>query len=880
MSLAPGTRIGPYQVVSIVGAGGMGEVYRARDPRLKRDVALKVLPGSFARDPERLARFEREAEVLASLNHPHIAHIHGLEDSGPALVMEFVEGEDLAQRISRGPIPLNEALPIARQIAEALEAAHERGIIHRDLKPANIKVTSTGEVKVLDFGLAKLIDSHRGAARDLANSPTVTSASTTPGLILGTAAYMPPEQVRGQPVDRRADVWAFGVILYEMLTGQRAFRGDDVSEVLAAVIKDTPPLDLLPGATPPSVHRLLRRCLEKDWRQRLADMSAVRLEIADALEGEPAPEPSNRAAVSKSRERWVWIASLVALNAIATLIGASYFSTPPDLPEMRLELNTPSTSEPFSFALSPDGRKVVFVATEKGQNRLWLQALDAVAAQPLPGTDGAVFPFWKPDSGSVGFFSGGKLKRLDLGGGSPRSLANVIFPKGGTWSREGVILFAPTVLDRLWKVSDTGGEPAPATTLSLPNQTAHLFPHFLPDGQQFVFYSRGTPDSEGIYLGSLRSQTTTRVTRADSSGIYTTGRLLFVRQEKLVSQRFDPSSGHLTRDPVTVADPVAFSVADSAGAFSASSTGTLIYRATGGAPQQRQLVWFDRAGNAVGTLSSPDSNSPEGPALAPDGRRAAISRMRDGNRDIFLIIDPHRSVKLTSDASIDLYATWSPDGRWIAFISNRKNGTFDLYRRRADGLGSDELILPSSAHKNLNDWSKDDNLLYSVFDPKTGYDLWWVPLNEKGAGTPTPFLREKHEERSGQFSPDGRWVAYVSDETGQREIYVRPFPGPGPPSPVSTAGGIAPRWEKSGKELYYIAPDGTLMAAPMTMQGPTLQVGLPVRLFATRIFGGGGAQPPRSEYTVSPDGRFLININLGEPTASPMIILLNWKPRR
>jgi len=328
-----------------------------------------------------------------------------------------------------------------------------------------------------------------------------------------------------------------------------------------------------------------------------------------------------------------------------------------------------------------------------------------------------------------------------------------------------------------------------------------------------------------------------------------------------------------------VADPVAFSAADSAGAFSASSTGTLMYRATGGAAQQRQLAWFDRAGKAVGTLSSPDSDGPEGPGLAPDGRRAAISRMRDGNRDIFLILDPHRSVRLTSDASIDLSATWSPDGRWIGFISNR-NGTFDLYRRRADGLGSDELILQSSAHKNLNDWSKDDNLLYSVFDPKTGYDLWWVPLNEKGAGTPTPCLREKHEERSGQFSPDGRWVAYVSDETGQREIYVRPFPGPGPPSLVSTTGGIAPRWEKSGKELYYIAPDGTLMAAPMTMQGPTLQVGLPVPLFATRIFGGGRAQPPRSEYTVALDGRFLININLGEPTASPMIILLNWKPRR
>ncbi len=882
MGLARGTRLGAYEILDVLGVGGMGEVYRARDTTLYRHIALKVLPDVFAADPERLARFQREARTLAGLNHPHIAQIYGLEDVNGvrAIAMELVEGEDLAARLRRGAVPLEEALPIARQIADALAEAHEHGVIHRDLKPANIKVRDDGTVKVLDFGLAKAFDPANGAGPQLANSPTLTGHATTMGVLLGTAPYMAPEQARGQPVDKRADIWAFGVVLYEMLTGRRAFDGNNVSDVLAAVIKETPSLEALPPATPPSIRRLLRRCLEKDHRERLSDMSAVRLEIRDALSGELPSAPGQPLLGPRVLQRWGPAVALLTLTVLAGLVGISYFRTPAELSEMRFEIPSPSSSEPFSFALSPDGRQLVFVATDKGQSRLWLQRLDSVTAQPLADTEGATFPFWKPDSRSVGFFSAGKLMRLDLGSGSPRPLANVIAPHGASWSPNGVILFAPTVLDRLWRVSETGGDAAPVTNLDLPRQTAHLFPHFLPDGRRFLYYARGTADGAGIHLGSLDSPSTTRLTAADTAAAYLPpGWLLFVRQQRLVAQRFDLSGAVLSGEPETVADPAAFAAVSSAGAFSVAGTGTVVYRASGGDIQPRQLTWFDRKGNVVGTLGPPDLNNGQSPALSPDGRQVAIARSVQGNRDIFVVLDPLRSVRLTLDGSIDATPVWSPDGSWIAFRSNR-TGTFDLYRKRADNVGSEQLLVRSPLHKNVHDWSRAGNLLYSVdFDPNTRYDLWWLPLDNAGAGTSKPFLRESYEERSGQFSPDGRWVAYVSDESGRREIYIRPFPGPGAASPVSTAGGISPRWEKAGKELYYIAPDSTLMAAPISVKGDSLAVGVPISLFQTQIVGGGRAQPPTFEYAVAPNGRFLINSVTADPPASPMTILLNWKPK-
>ena len=510
-----------------------------------------------------------------------------------------------------------------------------------------------------------------------------------------------------------------------------------------------------------------------------------------------------------------------------------------------------------------------------------MRPLDALRAEPLSGTEGATFPFWSPDGQSVAFFAHGWLKRLDIGSGLPRSLTPVIAPRGGSWSRGGVILFAPTHLDPLRRIPETGGAPAPVTTLKGGGgEAGHLFPQFLPDGHRFLFYVRGTGDDQGIYLGSLGSEKVTRLTQAETAGAYLApGWLLFVRNGVLVAKRFDSSGAQLSGEAVTVADTVGFEPVMHAGAFSAAP-GVVMYRPSGGGIEKRQLTWFDRSGNEVGTVGPADDSNLEWPALSPDGRRVAVARRRDGNPDIWVLDGVHQT-RLTTDPSSDNGPVWSPDGHWIVFSSNRK-GPFNLYRKRSDGVGSDELLLESPFHKNATGWSRDGHLLYSVDnDPKTGYDLWsLLPVDRSTPGNPTVFLNESYEERNAQFSPDGRWVAYVSNESGTHEIYVRPFPGPGAKSPVSTAGGIEPRWRNDGTELYYIAPDSTLMAVPMNVKDGILEAGVPVGLFKPRLVGGGRAYPIIHQYAVAPDGRFLMNVVIGDAPTSPLTVLLNWKPNR
>ena len=871
-----GRQIGVYRITSLLGAGGMGEVYRAYDTKLNREVALKVLPDLFAAAPERLKRFQREAQALAALNHPSIAHIHGFEeaDGVPALVMELVDGDELGELMAHGPMPLQDVLPIARQIAEALEEAHQHGIIHRDLKPANIKVRDDGAVKVLDFGLAKAFDPKSASG---ANLPTHDADATEMGLILGTAHYMAPEQAVGKPIDKRVDVWAFGVVLYEMLTGRRAFDGEDVSGILAAVLKDTPSWAMLPAETPSSIRRLLHRCLEKDRRERLGDMSAVRLDIKDALAGDPTSAGAKVPTAVGTGHRLAWAAALLAITVLSGLLSILYFRTPPEQPEMRLEISTSSSANAFSFALSPDGRRLAFVADDAGESRLWVRRLDdPMRAEPLAGTEEATYPFWSPDSQSIAFFAGGWLKRFDIGTGLSRQLASVFAPRGGSWSADGVILYAPTVLGPLWQVADSGGAHAPVTRLESPDKGAHLFPQFLPDGRRFLFFVRGNPDDQGIHLGSLGSEKTTRLTAAATAGAYLApGWLLFVQDGALVARRFDSSRGELSGDPLTVANPVGFHPGMHAGAFS-TAAGAVIYRASVGL-EKRQLNWFDRSGTPLGTIGAADDSLLEWPALSPDGQRVAVSRQVQGNRHIW-VLDGVRQVLLTSDGSRNTGPIWSPDGKWIAFSSYRK-GSFDLYRKRSDGVGSEELLLVSPYHKNATGWSRDDQILYSVDnDPKTGYDLWSLPLEQGVAGTPKVLLNESYEERGAQFSPDQRFMAYVSNESGQHEIYVRPFPGPGASSLVSTTGGITPRWNHDGKELYYIAPDSMLMAAPIGVKDGTVTRGTPVPLFQTRIVGGGRAYPIIHQYDVTRDGRFLINVRVGDTPASPLTLLLNWKP--
>ncbi len=900
MALTPGTRLSVYEIITPIGEGGMGQVYRARDTKLDRDVAIKILPEAFAHDADRLARFTREAKTLAALNHPHIAGIYGLEESGgvSALVMELVEGDDLSQRIARGAMPLDEALPIAKQIAEALEAAHEQGIIHRDLKPANIKMRRDGTVKVLDFGLAKALDPAAGrpdSGPNTRDSPTITSpAMTMRGVILGTAAYMSPEQAAGKPVDKRSDLWAFGVVLLEMLTGRPVFTGETVSHVIASVIKSDPDWAGLPADTPPAIRRLLRRCLEKDRKRRLTDAGAARLEIDEALGPPSAVESVVTAAASPSRGRLAWTVAAVALLAAAVLLVPAVRdlrqTPPPAPPETRVDIVTPPTDDLVSFALSPDGRQIVYVGSSDGASRLWLRSLAITKAQPLAGTEGATFPFWAPDSRSVGFFAGGALKRLDLGGGAPQTLAPAIGGRGGMWNANGVILVALGTSGPLMRVSATGGEVVAATTLG-PQQSSHRWPLALPDGRRFLFYVFGAPATAGIYLGAFDGTAPTRLTPADSAGVYLPegaetlregGWLLWVRAGTLVAQRLDVSRRALTGEPVSLADHVATS-GTLLSAVSVAATGLVAYRTAG--DSRRQLIWVDRSGKALGTLGAPDQGevvyASLSVSLSPDSRRVAVTRRVAGNTDLWLL-DATRMSRATFDAGVDQVPLWSPDSRRIVFNSNR-TGQFDLYQKLTSGAGVEERLVASDQFKAPTSWSADGRfLLYNSIDPQTSEDLWIVPMT--GESTPSLFLRTPFRELWGAFSPDGRWVAYMSNESGRMEIYVRPFKGPaaagadanlsGGQWQISTAGGLYPRWRPDGRELFYLNAAGEMMAATIKVNGPTLAPGVPVTLFSRQTFGVARGERP---FDVAADGRFLINTVL-DGAVPPITLIQNWNP--
>jgi eukaryotic-like serine/threonine-protein kinase len=620
MTLTTGTKLGTYEIVGPLGAGGMGEVYRARDAKLKREVALKVLPDALSRDGERLQRFQREAEVLASLNHPHIAAIHELAEFGESrfLVLELVEGETLAERLARGPVPIDEALEIASQILLALEAAHDKGIVHRDLKPANIKQTRDGT----DFGLAKVREG--GDGQSLSSSPTMMTAAT--GIIMGTAAYMSPEQAKGKEVDRRSDVWAFGCVLYELLTGRAVFGGETVGEVLGAIFRAEPDWSRLPAETPESIRRLLRRCLQKDRKLRLRDCGDARIEIEDAKTGSRASEVPR----ASRRREWLAWASAAAFALVAVLAIAWALRPAPPARELRLDIATPPTTDPISLAISPDGQKLVFAATSDGRTGLWVRSLDSASAKPLAGTDYATFPFWSPDSRSVGFFADSKLKRIDVDGGFVQTLATVAAGRGGAWSPEGVIVFAPTGVGTIFRIPAAGGEMVAMTQLQRPEQFNHRFPQFLPDGRHFLFYVQGTPDAGGVYVGRIDGSETRRLTNADAAAVYSSsGHLLFVRQGTLFAQDFAPDRLTLTGSPFRVSERIAVHARSFVAALSASAAGPIVYR-TGSSGMQRQFVWLDRSGAELGKVGEPDNAEPTSPSLSPDGRRVAMYRTVNG----------------------------------------------------------------------------------------------------------------------------------------------------------------------------------------------------------------------------------------------------------
>ena len=853
----------------------MGVVFRAHDSKLQRDVALKLLPDHFADDPERLARFQREAQVLAALNHPNIAQIYGLEESSSTrcIVMELVEGQTLQERLKRGPIPLEEALPIAAQIATALEAAHERGIVHRDLKPANIKLTPDGRVKVLDFGLAKAFQQEQSPA--LSNSPTLMDASV-PGVILGTAAYMSPEQAKGKDADRSSDTWAFGCVLYEMLTAHAAFAGETIGEILAGVFKAEPDWGRLPAETPEAIRRLLRRCLQKDRNRRVNSANDARIEIEDALSTPPAEAVPR--AMRTRRTLLPWIVAAITTLVFAPIAILHIREKPAaEPPEMRLEINTPSTSAPLEFALSPDGRYIVFVASADGPQRLWLRALDKTDAQPLVGTEGANYPFWSPDSRSIAYTAAGKLKRIDIAGGPPQTLANTSAPRGGAWGADGTILFTAS-LGPLSRVAASGDDPVTVTRLDPPRQGQHVFPQFLPDGRHFLFYVVGTPEGSGIYLGSLDGGEPKRLAAANSTGAYLApGMIAFVRQTALIAQRLDLNRGELVGDPVRLADPVSSSEVGVTGfgSFSISADGRVAYRS--GVGWMAQLKWHDRTGKAVSVVGQPDSSLLQYPALLPDGTHVAVDRTIQNNADIWQIdLVRDRMTRFTFDPGVDIVPIWSPDGMRIVFSSTRK-GPFNLYVKSASGASAEELLFETPKNTYAQDWSGNGQfLLYSDTDPKTGRDLWALPMSGNDR-KPIEVVRTPFEELNGQFSPDVRWVAYETNESGRFEIVVQPFPVPTGKWQVSTGGGIQPRWRADGKELYFVAPDGKLMAASITAAGATFSAGTPVPLFPVVLAPGLGAN--NQQYAISRDGRFLIDQQVETSTTAPITLILNWKAK-
>ncbi len=877
MPISPGARLGSYDITALLGAGGMGEVYRARDRRLKREVAIKVLPEAFALDGERLARFQREAQALASLNHPNIGNIYELAESESShfLVLELIDGQTLSERLTQGPIALPEALSIAKQVIDALDAAHERGVIHRDLKPGNIMLTPDGRVKVLDFGLAKLTtgEAFVADAIGLTNSPTVMGSMA--GTILGTAGYMSPEQAKGKSVDKRADIWAFGVVLYEMVMGGRLFQGDTLQETLASVIKDEPDLVHLP----PQVQPLLQRCLAKDPRHRLRDIGDAMLLLDETL----------GAKARRVRFAWLWPFAAGALGITAAVALWAPWRTPP-VPEVtRLQLALPELGEfGGALSLSPDGRKLAFVAVgQDRRSRLWMRDMNSLNAVPLPGAEiksqfgGAMS--WSPDSRSIVFTDENRVLKMDVSGSSPPlTIARVPGQAGeSSQNSEGVILIGGIGTGLIWRVPEAGGEPTAVTTLAT-DEVAHGFPFFLPDGRHFLYARfRVSGPRPGFYVGSLdvspENQSSVELLTSDSQVRYVPmpvsgpGRLVFRRDDRLLAQPFDANRLRLSGAPVIVTPSIGTFGARAL--FAVSDSGTLAYR--GGSQYQFNL--FNRTTRASDFVT--EATDATFARISPDGTRVAFDRVDDaGGVDIWLKDIPRAvTTRLTFDSARDEFPVWSPDGSRVLFRSNR-GGTFDLYEKRMDGATDDRLVLHTSLEKWPDDWSQDGRyVIYEERSAETQDDLWLLPMD--GDRTPVALVRSPFTETFGQFSPDGRWIAYQSDQSGRDEVYLRRFPAPGANAAqgavyqVSKDGGERPLWRRDGKELIYIGANRMITAVDVTAD-PRISTGPPRPLF--QMPGTGIIGFVRLE--MHPDGqRFLIRAPVGDDARSPFTIVMNWQ---
>ena len=896
MALSPGTKLGPYEIQSPLGAGGMGEVYRARDTRLERTVAVKILPAHLSSSPELKARFEREARAVSSLNHPHICHLYdvGAQDGAEYLVMEYLEGESLADRLRKGALPFKQALELGIQIAEALATAHRAGILHRDLKPGNVMLTASG-AKLLDFGLAKSTPALTGTAAAAISgmtpsTPTMTIAElsspskglTQRGTVVGTFQYMAPEVLQGAEADTRSDVFGLGCVLYEMVSGRKAFEGKTQLSVMTAILeKDPEPVSTVQAMSPPAFDHLVKTCLEKNPEERFQTAIDVKVQLKWIAEGGAQMQP---AASGPKASRLPWLvagaAILVALGAIAAYVGVprrqdaavvrSFIPPPAGMAFVTL---APAASPPV---ISPDGSRLVFAARDdKGKEQLYIRPLNSVTATPIAGTDEASYPFWSPDSREIGFFADAKLKKIDANGGPPQTLCDSAIGRGGAWSKDGVIVFAAGPQQALLRVSADGGASEPASKLDLARgENSHRWPYFLPDGKHFLFWardSRGTLE-HAIYVGTLGSLDARLLVKSESMAVYVPGYLLLMRGQTLMAQPFDAGRLETSGSPVPVAEHVLINLTSNRPVFSASDNGTLVYQ-TGSEQGGWRLLWFTRDGKAEGTLGEVDRYFD--PAISPDGTRVAASLFSSQGTGDLWIFDLRRNTKtrLTFGPANQRFPVWAPDGKTIYYASNGK-GSYHILAKSVDGTGPDRVVMDEDAFDYPRDVSPDQKyLLYmrGATVGTTGTAIWALPLtgNERKPFAVVPSL---YITGAASVSPDGKWMSYESNESGRFEVYVTPFPAGGAKWQVSTGGGTSAKWRHDSKELFFLDPADNLMAVGVNPSSATIQLGTPHELFRAV-----GVQNTLGAYAVTGNGKgFLLNTGDVKEENQPLTMVQNW----
>ncbi|MGB6385313.1 MAG: protein kinase [Terriglobales bacterium] len=896
VALTSGTKLGPYEIQSPLGAGGMGEVYRSLDTRLDRTVAIKILISHLSSSPELKQRMEREARAISSLNHPHICHLYdiGSQDGIDYLVMEFLEGETLAERLRKGAMPINEILKIGIDVADALAAAHRQGIVHRDLKPGNIMLTQAG-AKLMDFGLAKPLGIQNmatgsGAAPSFTAMPTMSGPSplsplTTAGNIVGTIQYMSPEQIEGKEADARSDIFAFGAVLYEMVTGKRPFAGKSQISLASAILESQPePISVLKPLTPSAFEHVVTTCLQKNPEERFQTPHDIKLELQwIAADPRSAPAlPASPLAPALGRERFGWAAAIAAAIVLGAAAGAFLYHPAQTASSIHAAINPPANTALAlvgDFAgppvLSPDGASIAFVATAAdGNNTIWVRPMNALEAHALPGTEGATFPFWSPDSRSLGFFSGAKLKTIDLNGGSPFAVCDASFGRGGTWGSDGTILFSPEATAPIVRVSSSGGTPVPVTKLD-PAQTtsSHRWPFLLPDGKHFLYLMENShdPSSEAVYYASVDGRENRSLFRSHSNVVYSSGFLVYIRAGQLMARPFDPSSGRLSGEPQILAGGVMEDASTWHMDASVSNNGLLVFGS--GNTGDEQLVWMDRSGKQIETVVNKLSNL-QVARLSPQADRIALEIDNGAGAHDIWVYDVTRKVqtRLTFGPVQNGWPVWSPDGKWIAYTTVEANAHSKLYRKPSDGSGKEELLLSDETADVATDWSSDGKyLIYSRGPSAINWEIWALPLE----GDRKPWLVVPRTANSfsaeGRLSPDGGWLAYTSQESGNREVYVMAFRGGRGKWQVSTNGGYQPQWSRDGKELYYFnQASRSVLVVPVTQINGGLQFG------ATQTLASDSASPQVGFYDVTPAGKKVLLNLISQQVSQSVTVVTNF----